>query len=397
MVATDAHEAQLWERRANEPVLWYERFVAYRDLGVSRSLDKAYRVIAAAQGLNGERAGQAWRAAAVDYAWQERATAWDDWVRSEAERIEGGRRFEASQKRRGIIDSLLGAVVNTFVIADLPAMTMVQAREALPTLRMLLRDLLAADRLEAGEVTWVTEEALQKAEAGSATVGISADQVVQALAELERWPGPGVTPVTGGARAEPDADGPNASETTKPVKMNATKKDKTVSREQKPRLLVVVGSDPELGVDVAMLRGVKRETGLDFHVLKNASRADLDAYLRRERSNGRPVTLMHVAVHAGHAGIQLDDGLADGDWLSARLLGVSVLLLGACNGDRVGDWLKVVEHVITVDDEIAHGDAALLTQHFWRNYASGMDVDAALTAALERCPPVVSESVVRHW
>ena len=41
------------------------------------------------------------------------------------------------------------------------------------------------------------------------------------------------------------------------------------------------------------LRKVKRQTGLGFHRLTDASTEDLDAYLRRERSCGQPVSLLH--------------------------------------------------------------------------------------------------------
>ncbi|MFM7582117.1 MAG: hypothetical protein ACKO9F_05240, partial [Caldilinea sp.] len=65
--------------------------------------------------------------------------------------------------------------------------------------------------------------------------------------------------------------------------------------------------------------------------------------------------------HAGHKGVQL----ADGKWLSERLLGVQVLLLAGCQGDRIGDWLGVVPFVITIDAAIGHDDAAVLCEHFW--------------------------------
>jgi hypothetical protein len=58
---------------------------------------------------------------------------------------------------------------------------------------------------------------------------------------------------------------------------------------------------------------------LDFHRIESATRDDLDTYLRRERSHGRPVRYVHIASHADSAGIQIADGLADGAWLSAIL------------------------------------------------------------------------------
>ena len=62
------------------------------------------------------------------------------------------------------------------------------------------------------------------------------------------------------------------------------------------------GSLPNLAVPAAScaaLRTVKRLTGLSFHRLIGASADELDTYLRRERAKGRPVTYLHMAVHAG--------------------------------------------------------------------------------------------------
>ena len=87
----------------------------------------------------------------------------------------------------------------------------------------------------------------------------------------------------------------------------------------------------------------------------------------------------------------------DGNWLSERLLGVQVLVLAGCKGDGVGDWLGVVPHVITLSEDISHGDAATLTEQFWLHVAKGRTPADALSLALERCAPAVSEYVVRHW
>ena len=68
------------------------------------------------------------------------------------------------------------------------------------------------------------------------------------------------------------------------------------------------GSLPNLAVPAAScaaLRTVKRLTGLSFHRLIGASADELDTYLRRERAKGRPVTYLHMAVHAGPAGVDL--------------------------------------------------------------------------------------------
>lgn len=170
------------------------------------------------------------------------------------------------------------------------------------------------------------------------------------------------------------------------------------SRKPSVVLCVIVGTkEPLFTSDLAALRQVRAQTGLDFQRIAPCSKGQFDDYFRRERSLKHPVTLLHISAHAGQAGVMLADGLVDGTWLSERLDGVEVLLLAGCNSDVVGDWLGVVPHVITLREEISGQDAATLTLHFWTGIGHGLNPDTALTMALDRCPPVVREFVVRHW
>ena len=150
-------------------------------------------------------------------------------------------------------------------------------------------------------------------------------------------------------------------------------------------------------LDLAVLRGVRAATGLRFTRLLNATRHNFAQQLRRERNLGRPIEYLHLALPVVGEGIQFADGWADGNWLSERLQGVRVLLLAGCAGDELGEWLGVVPHVVTLGEEIAAGDAAVLTQHFWHNIGLGKEPGLALEEALAYCPPAVGELVVRHW
>ena len=38
---------------------------------------------------------------------------------------------------------------------------------------------------------------------------------------------------------------------------------------------------------------------------------------------------------------------------------------------RLGDWLGVVPHVVTLDAAIGHDDAAVLCEHFWTGIGQG--------------------------
>ncbi len=74
-------------------------------------------------------------------------------------------------------------------------------------------------------------------------------------------------------------------------------------------------------------------------------------------------------------------------------------VLGRAAGDDGGDFSEggSVLHVITLSEDISHGDAATLTEQFWLHVAKGKAPSDALTLALERWAPAVSEYVVRHW
>lgn len=70
----------LWEQVDGEPNEAYARFLVYRNLGPSRSLDAAYLVHgggAAKRGKPQQRASGQWMHDSSKFNWVERATAWD--------------------------------------------------------------------------------------------------------------------------------------------------------------------------------------------------------------------------------------------------------------------------------------------------------------------------------
>lgn len=172
---------------------------------------------------------------------------------------------------------------------------------------------------------------------------------------------------------------------------------RNVADQNQPVLMVCVGDDPALTVDLAALRKVAVVTGMMYHRITGVTRDLFDAYMRRERSHDRQVKYLHLSVHADADGLKFGDGIVDGNWLSERLAGVVVLLLAGCEGDAVGDWLGVVPYVVSLAEAITHEDAAMLTLHFWMAIGNGLRPDNALDMALKRCPPVVSEYVTKHW
>lgn len=357
--SSDLAEAA-WSRLAQEPEVWYQRFIGYCLLGSERSLEQNYRIQSA---LSGRKARPAlpreWRQVAARWQWAGRADAWDA---AEVERSLEPARLRNSanrERRRRVIERLTAQTVRAIESARLDEVESDESRAMLPTLRQLLRDLLAAER----------------AEQASNPVAPLDPQEAAPLSddEIER--------VRAGLIAFHEAQAARPSQ----------------ARDPAPSLLVCVGPDQSLAYDVAHLRAVRAQAGLHFERLTHCTRDDLEQALRRARGHDRPVRWLHLACHAGPDGVAFADGLADGEWLSARLQGVEVLLLAACRGDRIGDWLAVVPWVVSLHEAISHGDAGLLAHHFWLRLAEGLAPGAALDAALQRCPPLVSEHVVRHW
>jgi len=91
MAASDIVEGivaalQPWQRQKDESFKAYAAFVAYRDLGVDRSIDKAYAAKRAAQQQPNDkptssgRASRYWAEWSTRYNWVERAMAYDDYL-----------------------------------------------------------------------------------------------------------------------------------------------------------------------------------------------------------------------------------------------------------------------------------------------------------------------------
>ncbi len=168
-------------------------------------------------------------------------------------------------------------------------------------------------------------------------------------------------------------------------------------QEQPRTLLAVTGPDPLFDLDLAALRAVRTATGLDFQTLRNATPEALENRLERARLLGRPIELLHLAVHSDGEQITLGDRGLDAAWLSRHLDGVQVLLLAGCHSDQIGDWLGVVPHVVTLTDSLESDDVSRFTQAFWSGIGQGLHPSDALRQALQRAPAAMIESVERHW
>lgn len=150
-----------WDRRDNEPALWYNRFEIFRRMGPWRSIDGAYRKSLVAEGkvqdLSPEesrkrRSGVSWNRRAKQDDWVIRAEAWDAYERERFERSEESRVAAARQRRLEASERIQRDVLAAIDNAKLSELKTSAAREALGELRRLLVDMINIERVDHGEV-----------------------------------------------------------------------------------------------------------------------------------------------------------------------------------------------------------------------------------------------------
>lgn len=166
-----------------------------------------------------------------------------------------------------------------------------------------------------------------------------------------------------------------------------------ITGKRKPSLVLAVGTDKMLRIDIAKLRGIKT---LRLSVIDNASMDELRSILEERRSSGSPVRLLHLSTHSGPQGVAFSDGLADGEWLSENLKDVEILVIAGCKAHRVASLLTVVPFVVSMRDEIENTDASTFSYHFWFAIGDGQEAEDAFHYALEKSRDVVSEMAEFH-
>ena len=169
-----------WNRQHQEPARWYARFDVYRNLGTRRTIDECYRCVAQVEGLRASRPGSLWYETAKHWNWSARAEAWDAAERERLRTIEADRRFDAREQRLSMIDQLLMAIFNVLVVANLAKLTQDEARSWVPTLRVMFKDLVTAQRAELGLPDTRTIE-------GETVQPFTADDLAAAEKELQHW------------------------------------------------------------------------------------------------------------------------------------------------------------------------------------------------------------------
>jgi uncharacterized small protein (DUF1192 family) len=163
-------------------------------------------------------------------------------------------------------------------------------------------------------------------------------------------------------------------------------------------LLVAVGADPMLQVDLAALRSVEARTDLRLTRLLPVTQENFRRTLDWHRRRGMPVRYVHLATHAGPAGVQFADGMADATWLSGELRGVEVLGLGGCETAGVGDLLELVPAVITMQEKLPNEDAWQFAAVFWQAIGEGLRMPEVEERCRQRLPARLMEYVeFRTW
>lgn len=171
-------ERLLWHRQENEPPIWFARFNIYLQVGAHRTIEEAFRRCKAIEGFTSRRPGNPWYDKSERWNWLARAEAYDQHQRDSLQQEEAKRRIDAREQRLQIISDGITSVVNAIAKASLTTLTEEQAREALPTLRMWMRDLLTAQRIEIGLPVTV---------ASTNAPAFTADDLAAAQAELRDW------------------------------------------------------------------------------------------------------------------------------------------------------------------------------------------------------------------
>lgn len=162
-------------------------------------------------------------------------------------------------------------------------------------------------------------------------------------------------------------------------------------------LIVVIGSeDGGLSLDLASIRAVKTDTGLDIQTVSDVTPENLKKVLDSAKRRNNHI-YVHMSVKADREGYLIGSRIVDVAWLSSILDGVIVLLVAGADSSYVGEFLGVVPYVVSMRGDIAHRDAALFARAFWTEIGRGMGPSMALRRALDHSPVTIRDNVVAHW
>jgi hypothetical protein len=163
-------------------------------------------------------------------------------------------------------------------------------------------------------------------------------------------------------------------------------------------LLVGIGTDPQLEIDLSALRGVRGRKGpITIQRLIPVSADSLAHMLQTYRNRGRPIRWLHLATKATPKGIEMADGLCTGTWLSGELSEVKALLLGGCETFEVGEMVANVPLVATTLEKINHKDAMTVAGLFWQAVADELTPPEIEARCRQGLPNRLSEMIDVRW
>lgn len=163
--------------------------------------------------------------------------------------------------------------------------------------------------------------------------------------------------------------------------------DDTIGNRLERALLVGIGSDSSLQVDLAALRAVKTKTGLGFSRILPITFEKFHHIIADARMRGKPYRYIHLAVHANATGVKFERTISPLE-LSSELQDVKVLVIAGCESNEVGMLLGVVPYVISMRETVTHDDAMRFTEAFWINIGNGSDPEDAFYDAIAKVPNV---------
>lgn len=165
---------------------------------------------------------------------------------------------------------------------------------------------------------------------------------------------------------------------------------------QRTLVVCTATDDSNFMLDLASLRAVRTDTGMEITHIKEPTPETLKRTLDRLRARGGPFYL-HLAIRTDKDGYQIGDKIVDATWLSSILDGVVILLVAGSDSDSVGDFLGVVPYVITLAGDVQHRDVALFSRLFWVEIGRGLGPSLALKRSLDRSPSSIREAIQSHW
>jgi len=372
-------ELKPWDQQPGEPDRWYGRFQQFLSMGPERSVLRSFRQARKRPQSTGS---SEWSAQALEWRWRERAHAWDDWQRNLLALTERNLRVGLHHSRVAVTEEVIDVLRGVIDRAELTEADRDQARAWLPHLRPFLRDMLVVQRQEF-EADFTRDDPAEG-------MVITADDLRAAQRELEKQY------AQEAEAARTASQGEDQDQTAGEVGATVCLGRRAKEDRRGCTFLVCPGPKREAVLGIDALREVRAATGLKYARLLDATRLKLRQAFGRQRGFGKPIEYVHMGLRASDAGFELADGCMEAPWMNKQLAGVRVLLLTKCASHEIGDALGV-PYVVTVREEIADAEAAVLAEEFWMGIGRGAEPGAALEEAVEQCASRVRGLVARHW